>query len=195
MARVPVLGASVPQEGSRLSRAAGRWGLAAIGWGIEGQLADIPRCVMIVAPHTSNWDFVVGYLAKLALGLRVTFIAKHTLFRGPLGAFLRWVGGIPIDRSEAGGVVERAVALLRERAQLYLVVTPEGTRRKVERWKSGFYRIAQGADVPIIPVAFDYAARCVRLNPAFVLTGRYEADLQELQSWFSSAMARDPARY
>src|SRR5262249_13356070 len=195
MLRVPALGPSVPSRGNRFSRGLGRLGLRLLRWTIEGEIPNIPRCVIIVAPHTSNWDFVVGYFAKLALGLKVNFLAKHTLFRGLFGVFLRWAGGISVDRTEAGGVVRGAVSLFQRPGPLFLVVTPEGTRKKVERWKSGFYRIAQGASLPIFPIAFDYSVRAVRLNPPFTPTGDYDVDLAALQSYFSSRMAFYPDRY
>jgi 1-acyl-sn-glycerol-3-phosphate acyltransferase len=149
---------------------------------------------MIVAPHTSNWDFVVGMFAKWALGLRARFLAKHTVFRFPLGPFLRWWGGIPIRRHAAGGVVPDAVAAFREHEYLAMVITPEGTRSKAE-WKSGFYRIAHAAGVPIVPVAFDYPKRAIRFNPPFWPTGDYEKDLPALQAFFSRDMALRPENY
>ena len=192
---VPVLGASVPKRGNAFSRAVGRLGLALLAFRFEGSIPDIPRCVMIVAPHTSNWDFVVGLFAKVALGLRARFIAKHTLFRGPFGAVLRWLGGIPVDRSAHGGIVESAVGALRAADQLYLVITPEGTRKKTPAWKSGFHRIAVGAEVPILPVAFDYRKRAIVFQPLFQPSGDYEVDLTALRSGFEAAMAYRPENY
>jgi 1-acyl-sn-glycerol-3-phosphate acyltransferase len=195
MPAVPVLGASVPQRGNAFSRGVGRLGLAILRFHFEGAVPDVARLVMIVAPHTSNWDFVVGLFAKLALGLRARFIAKHTLFRGPFGSFLRWLGGIPVDRKAAGGVVESAIEILRTGDKVYLVLTPEGTRKKVPAWRSGFYRIAHGAGVPIFPVAFDYRKRAITFAPLFAPTGDYEADLPALRSHFDAAMAYRPENY
>jgi len=195
MRAIPVLGANVPQRGNALSRAIGRLGLTALRFHFEGSVPDVPRLVLIVAPHTSNWDFVVGLFAKLALGLRARFIAKHTLFRGPFGSFLRWLGGIPVDRRAAGGVVESAIDIIRAADKVYLVLTPEGTRKKVPAWRSGFYRIARGAGVPIFPVAFDYEKRAVVFEPLFEPTGDYEADLPLLRSNFQPAMAYRPENY
>jgi 1-acyl-sn-glycerol-3-phosphate acyltransferase len=192
---VPVLGPNVPKRGNAFSRAVGRLGLVLLRFRIEGHFPDIPRCVLIVAPHTSNWDFVVGLFAKLALGLRGRFIAKHTLFRGPFGWFLRWLGGIPVDRRAPGVIVESVVEALRAADRLYLVVTPEGTRKKAPAWKSGFYRIAHGAGVPILPVAFDYRKRAIIFEPLFEPSGDYEADLPLLRSGFEAAMAYRPENY
>ena len=192
---VPLLGPNVPKRGNAFSRAVGRLGLVLLRFRIEGPFPDIPRCVMIVAPHTSNWDFVVGLCAKLALGLRARFIAKHTLFRGPFGAALRWLGGMPVDRSAHGGIVESVVEALRAADRLYLVLTPEGTRRKTPAWKSGFHRIAVGAGVPILPVAFDYRKRAIVFQPLFQPSGDYEVDLTALRSGFDAAMAYRPENY
>lgn len=195
MPAIPTLGVNVPQRGNAFSRAIGRLGLVVMRFHLEGSVPDVPRVVLIVAPHTSNWDFLVGLFAKLALNLRARFIAKHTLFRGPFGSFLRWLGGIPVDRKAAGGVVENAIETLRGAEKLYLVLTPEGTRKKVPAWRSGFYRIALGAGVPILPVAFDYQKRAIRFEPLFEPTGDYDADLPALRSGFDAAMAYRPENY
>jgi len=195
MPAVPVLGPNVPQRGNAFSRAVGRLGLALLGFRFEGSVPDVSRLVMIVAPHTSNWDFLVGLFAKLALGLRARFIGKHTLFRGPFGSFLRWLGGIPVDRNAPGGIVESAIEALQTADKLYLVIAPEGTRKKVPAWRSGFYRIARGAGVPILPVAFDYRKRRVFFAPLVDPSGDYEADLPALRSCFEATMAYRPENY
>jgi 1-acyl-sn-glycerol-3-phosphate acyltransferase len=133
------------------------------GWRFSGQVPDIAKCVLIVAHHTSNWDFPAGLGAKWALGLRARFLGKDTLFRFPLGLFLEWLGGIPVDRSRGAPVVTSAVESMRKVSKMWLVITPEGTRSAVTRWKSGFYRIAREARVPILPVALDWGRREIRL--------------------------------
>ena len=185
-----------PQQAGAFVRALGRTALRLIGWRLEGEYPEhAARYVMIVAPHTSNWDVVVGMFAKFALGLHVRFLAKHTLFRWPLGVLLRWWGGFPIDRRATGGVVESAARAFRESEQFALTITPEGTRGKVDAWKSGFYRVAHAAGVPILPVAFDYSKRAVRFHPLFWPTGEYELDLPKLQACFSREMALRPENY
>jgi 1-acyl-sn-glycerol-3-phosphate acyltransferase len=193
--RVPELGPAVPRQGSAFTAALGRALLASGGWRIDGEMPDVAKAVIIVAPHTSNWDFVWGAAAKLALRLRVRFLGKHTLFDGPLAPLMRWLGGIPVDRRSPAGVVEQTLAAFTERRQLILAVAPEGTRRKVPAWKSGFYRIAVGARVPIVPVALDYRERAVVLGAAFEPTGDYDADLPRIQAFFTSEMARKPGQY
>jgi 1-acyl-sn-glycerol-3-phosphate acyltransferase len=173
----------------------GRLALAALDWRIEGAMPDVPRCVLIVAPHTSNWDFVVGLASLLALDLRLTWLGKRQIFRGPLGPLWRALGGVPVDRDAPGGLVEEAAAVLRAPRSAFVGIAPEGTRRKVERWKSGFWRIARASESPILPVAFDYRRRATVLGDVFTPTDDYEADLQELRSRFSAEMAKNPANY
>jgi len=192
--RVPVVGPSVPRRGNALSRGLGRLVLRGLGWRIEGEMPDLPRCVAIVAPHTSNWDFLVAFGALLALGLRGRFLGKDTLFRPPLGFLLGWAGGLPVDRARPEGVVEQAVAALRGEA-FFLGLAPEGTRRRVDRFKTGFHRIAAGAGVPVWPVSIDHRARVLGFHAPLWPTADLEADLARLQSHFDAAMARYPAEY
>jgi len=138
---------------------------------------------------------VVGIAAKLALGLRVGWLGKHTIFRWPFAGLLRRLGGIPVDREAAEGIVETAVARFRQERQLFLGLTPEGTRQRVERWKSGFHRIALGAGVPILPVRIDWARRAIVLAPLFTPTADYEADVAALQAGFTREMARYPQSF
>ncbi len=145
------------------------------GWRVEGTFPDVPRMVLIVAPHTSNWDFPTGVWVKLAMRMGGRFVGKHTLFRGPLGVFMRWLGGVPVDRTSAAGFVEETARVVRESERMTLVVAPEGTRKRSDKWKSGFYRIAVAAGVPIFPVGFDYRRKVIRFDPLFHPTGRLRA--------------------
>lgn len=168
------------------------------GWrleNIEGGFPDAPKFVMIVAPHTSNWDVPVGLMAKFALRLGCRFIAKHSIFWWPLGAVLRALGGVPVNRSEASDFVQQTVRIFSECEKLVLVITPEGTRSKVERWKSGFHRIARAAGVPVVLVSFDYSRKVVRLGPTFTASEDYERDLAAIQARITPEMARHPERY
>ncbi len=191
----PPLGPAVPSRGNWLSRGVGRAFLAAIGWRFIGEVPNLPRVVLVVAPHTSNWDFPVGIAAMLALGLDARWIGKDTLFRPPLGPLLRFLGGIPVDRSAPEGVVADAARRLRTEDRLFLTLSPEGTRRKVERWKTGFHRMARQAGVPVWPVAFDYSRKAVVLFPVFTPTDDVEADVRALRSLFTPAMARYPGQF
>ena len=178
------LGDSTPRRGNNLSAAAGRFFLGVFGWGFEGSIPKVSKAVIIVAPHTSNLDFFVGVAAMFALGLRVVFLGKHTLFAWPLGNLMRWLGGVPIDRREARGVVDETVALFAERERMILALAPEGTRDSVDRWKTGFYYVALESQVPIVPVAFDWERRVLRFGARFDPTGDIDGDLRNLEKFF-----------
>ncbi len=143
----------------------GRTLLRCLGWRMEGEFPDLPRVVVVLAPHSSNWDFVIGAAAVFALGLRVAFIGKHTLFTGLTGKFMRWLGGIPVDRAHPEGLVDTMVIEFARREKLWLVITPEGTRTHGAQFKSGFYRIARTVGVPIFPVYFNYRHKILGLLP------------------------------
>ena len=185
MSRVPVLGAEIPRRGSRILPPLGGALLALLGWRVEGAMPDLRKFVVAIAPHTSNWDFVIGLAAMFALDLRIAFLAKHTLFRGPFGAFMRWAGGIPVDRASPHGVVAESVAAFARVDRRVLVIAPEGTRRRVERFKPGFLHIARGAGVPVTLAALDYGARRVRLGPTFTPTADVEAELRKVEAHFA----------
>lgn len=162
-----------------------------MGWRIEGDIPDLPKMVLIVAPHSSNWDFIVGVAAKLALRLRVKYLGKDTLFRFPLGIVMRRLGGIPVDRSNANAVVQSIVREFEQRRQMLLAIAPEGTRARVDRWRTGFYHIARAAGVPIVPVAFNWETRVVQIQSPFSPAGDPEADIGALRSRFAAVRRRD----
>ena len=161
-------------------------------------MPNVPRAVVIVAPHTSNWDFAVGLVCGYAAGILSAwpygFLVKASLFRGPVGAVRRRLGGIPIDRRAPHGVVGQLTDILGRRERFLLVITPEGTRKRTAHWKSGFYHIAFGAGVPIVPVAFDYARRLCRIGGAILPSGNPEADLETFRSFYAGVTAKWPAR-
>ena len=175
----------MPARGSPVLRAFGRALLALLRWRIEGEMPDRPRFVIAVAPHTSNWDFVVGAAAMFALDLRLTFLGKHTLFVGPFAAVLRWMGGVPVDRSAPHGVVGEALAAFARSPRLVMAIAPEGTRRRVERFRTGFLHIARGAQVPVVLAALDYGARCVRIGPVIEVGPDIEAERERIESHFA----------
>ena len=181
----PNLGSAIPRRGSPAMRAVGRGVLRLMGWRVEGEVPDLPKFVIAVAPHTSNWDFVVGVAAMFALDLRLAFIGKHTLFRGPIAPLLRWMGGIPVDRSSAHGVVADSVEAFKRMERRILVVAPEGTRSRVAHFKSGFLHIARGAGVPVLLATLDYEARCVRFGPAFEPGEDIEEEVRKTEAFFA----------
>lgn len=192
---VPVLGDQLPRRGNAISSALARVAMRLAGWTFEGVVPNRPKLVFIVAPHTSNWDFVVGVVAMFALGLHVTFLGKDTLFRGPFGAAMRWLGGIPVYRHAPRNVVEQTVDLMRARDRVALGLSPEGTRRKLPQWRTGFHYVARGAGVPIVPVALDYSTRTIRLFALHEPAAGVEDDLATLGRLFHAGMARRPAQY
>jgi 1-acyl-sn-glycerol-3-phosphate acyltransferase len=186
------LPSQAPRRGNAFSRWLGRSLLRLGGWRVVGGFPDLPQYVVIIAPHTSNWDFFIGINVVFGLGLRASFLGKHVLFKGPFGALLRWMGGVPIDRRAAHGTVGEAVDAFRRRERFVLGVTPEGTRARVARWKTGFYHIACGANVPIVPVALDYAAREAQIGAPFYPTGDDEGDIACLQAHFAGVRGKNP---
>ena len=190
MTAVPPLGDALPQRGNRAARAFGRAVLALLGWGIEGEVPNVPKLVIAVAPHTSNWDFVVGIAAMFALDLRLTFLGKHTLFRGPFDSLMRWMGGIPVDRSGAHGVVGDSVRAFEGSQRLVLALAPEGTRKGAARFHTGFLHIAREAGVPVLLTSLDYAVRRVRLGPLFEPTADSEADRRRIEAHFAAVRGR-----
>lgn len=169
-----------------LWKAAGRAYLRFSGWRFEGAFPAEPKVVTIVAPHTSNWDFILGVAIVFAVELRSSWLGKHALFKFPFRRFLHWMGGIPVDRRASHGVVEDCAAAFRDAPALMLSLAPEGTRKGVSQWRTGFYHIALQAGVPIFPVGFDFSEHVVRLMPLFVPSGDLEADLPRIQALFST---------
>ena len=183
--RVPVLPDCLPSRGNLFSSIVSRALLSLGGWRIEGEFPPEPKTVAIVAPHTSNWDFIVGILAVFAIGIRVRFLAKHTLFKGPLGWLMRWFGGMPVNREAPQGLVPQVVEAIEKSERVFLAITPAGTRSSTKPWKSGFYHIAVAAKVPIMPVIFDGPSRAIRLLPTFAPSGDYDADLPKLLALYA----------
>lgn len=163
-----------------------------MGWRIEGQLPSLDKFVVIGAHHTSNWDFVLFIAAKFILRLNARWFGKHSIFRWPFGALMRYWGGIPIRRHLKLNTVEQAIEAFAEHRQFILVLSPEGTRRKVERWKSGFYHIACGAGVPIVPAALDFQHRRIVIGAPFQPTGNEEADLRQLLAFYRPYVPKNP---
>jgi 1-acyl-sn-glycerol-3-phosphate acyltransferase len=184
------IGELVPRRGNLFTRWLSATALRLAGWRAMGKLPNAPKFIIIGAPHTSNWDFVLVMLASIKLNVRISWMGKQSLFRGVQGKVLRWLGGIPIDRNAAGGVVRENVRAFDRAKQLVLCITPEGTRSDAEEWKSGFYRIAQEAGVPILLAAFDFRNRVVWLGPTLEISGDYAADLAHIQDHYRGIRGR-----
>lgn len=169
---------------NRFGRWFGRTLLRLGGWRMVGQFPDLPRVVLIGAPHSSNWDGVWGFAAKLALGLDIKILGKHQLFWWPMGSILRRLGVIAVDRSAAHGVVEQAASLIAQAEQFWFGLAPEGTRKPVERWKPGFWKIAKAAGVPVLPAYFHYPDKIIGIGPVFELTDDMMGDIGRIRAWY-----------
>jgi 1-acyl-sn-glycerol-3-phosphate acyltransferase len=159
------LGPSLPRGGNRGTKALGRWLLRMIGWRIEGEFPDQPKLIVAVVPHSSNIDWLLSIGVIWGLGLKASYLVKHSAFVFPLGPILRRLGGIPVDRSAAHGLVAQLSARFNALPALVLGITPEGTRGGTRQMKPGFALIAQAANVPVLPTILNYATRTIRFNP------------------------------
>ena len=165
------------------------------GWRVVVEAPDLSKFVFVGAPHTSNLDFFITALTLATLGIDGHFVMKHTPFVGPIGWFLRWFGGIPLDRDRTRDFVTQMVDEFEGRDKFLLAIMPEGTRGKdteAKGWRSGFYYIAKGAGVPLVLVIFDYANRRMRVGPTIFPGESYEADLQLVQSFFVGVEGKNP---
>lgn len=159
--------------------------LRTAGWEFEGPVPDVPKCVALGVPHTSNWDGVLMLAGAASVGLEMSFMIKDDWLRGPMGPIMRKLGAVGIDRSKANNVVDGMVAELRRRDRLWLVIPPEGTRSRAEYWKSGFYHIARGADVPVVPGYMDYKRKRIGLGAPIHLTGDVGADMDRIRRFYA----------
>lgn len=181
---------ALPTRGNRLSYALGWFCLKRFGgWVIIGTLPDIKKGVIVIAPHTSNWDFFIGMFAMLALKVRLSFLGKHQIFVFPVKRILLKLGGIPVDRRSAHGVVPEMVQVFKRSEQLVLALAPEGTRSKVAQWRQGFLHIAKAAKVPVIPVAFDFFYREIRIG-APIQVETTQVALKAVQAFTAQAQGK-----
>ncbi len=163
------------------------------GWSVKGSMpANIKKWVIIVAPHTSNWDFLVGLAARSILRLKAKYLAKKELFAFPFGWVFRALGGYPVDRSKNTNFVDAVVDIFNANDTFSIAITPEGTRSYVSKWKTGFYYIALKANIPIVMVAFDYANRQVLVEPPFYPTGDAERDIEYMKNYYRKIEGKNP---
>lgn len=170
------------------------WILKLWGWKITGRYPrELSKVVVAVAPHTSNWDFPVGVLVNSAGKYNANYVGKHTIFRWPFGILFRWLGGIPVDRSKSHNFVAATAEAFRREPRFHLVMAPEGTRKKVEKFKTGFYHIARLAGVPICLCTFNWAKKEVHFDPQiFYPTGNEEADIAYIWNYFKGIPGANP---
>lgn len=182
--RFDIVPASYERRGGVVSRALGRMLMRVSGWRFEGGLPDVPKIVIAVAPHTTNWDFVIGVVVLWALDIKISFLGKHTLFRGVFGKWMRSIGGIPVDRNSTHGVVGDVVEAFARADRMVLALTPEGTRQLDRGFKKGFLHIAHGAGVPVLLAYFDFSRKVVGFGPLFTTSGDVERDLASVLNFY-----------
>jgi 1-acyl-sn-glycerol-3-phosphate acyltransferase len=164
------------------------------GWKTNGQMPHFKKYIIAVAPHTSNWDFLVGVGARSALRIRkAQFLGKSQLFKPPFGWFFRSLGGHPVDRTSKQDMVEQVVEIFNRHHEFILAMAPEGTRKKVEKLRTGFYYIAKGAHVPIVPVGFDFEKKEVVVGPTLYPSDNFEEDMRQFLAFYRTIHARNPA--
>lgn len=179
----------------RVTRVLGRAFLFAYRWEVEEKLPDVPRAVVVAAPHTSNWDLPLAIATAWALGFDYRWMGKHTLFRFPFGPLMRALGGIPVDRRANHNAVAAAIELLEKNETLMLLIQPEGTRGRAKRWKTGFYHTAVGADVPIVLGFLDFGRRRSGLGPVLRPTGDIDADFVAIREFYKDIVPKFPELY
>lgn len=167
--------------------------LRMLGWTLRGVRPVAPKYMICLAPHTSNWDWLLFVLASRALDLPAPrFVAKHSIFRGPLGPIMRGLGGIPVDRTRSQNFVDQVVAAYAAADVMVIGITPEGTRKRTEYWRSGFYSIAIEAGIPIAMGYIDYPRREIGLTPPFAPSGNIDADFVRIRAFFAGVQGRFP---
>jgi 1-acyl-sn-glycerol-3-phosphate acyltransferase len=172
-----------------------RWLLHLLGWKVEGMRPEFDRYVLIAAPHTTNWDFPLMLAFAAAFDINVTWMAKHNLFRPPMGWAMRALGGMPIVRHQNTNVVASMLDAFKTQSHLVLVVPTEGTREKAEYWKSGFYHIARQARVPIVPSFLDWGNKRGGFGPALQTTDNVKKDMQYFRDFYSGMKGKFPENF
>jgi 1-acyl-sn-glycerol-3-phosphate acyltransferase len=180
--------AARPSLARRLARAL----LRSFGWSTVLVAPPAPKGIIVVYPHTSNWDFIIGVLFKFSVGLPAHWMGKHTLFRWPVRRLMLALGGIPINRSKARGFVEVLLEEFARHDWMWLAVAPEGTRSPIDHWKSGFYRIAVAGNLPVGLGYIDYATRTVGIDTYLTMTGDTEGDFARIRAFYSDKQGRYP---
>lgn len=180
----PELPPLVPQRGTSYSRALCKKLFLSQGWKVIGEIPNLPKAVTIISPHTSNIDGWYGFLAIGGLGLKITVLGKDTLFKPPFKPLLNWAGLIPVHRDSTNGLTEQVVAEIQKCDRIWVGMAPEGTRKKAEKMKSGFYHIAHAAGIPIVMFSFDYDHKTIYCLGAFTPTGHYQQDLEKIMGFY-----------
>ena len=189
------LGDKVPRRGGSIAPPIARHLFKLLGWKAVGEIPNVPKAVFLALPHTSNFDGVYAIPLILGLDLDINIMGKDSLFKYPiLARFFKWAGVIPINRSKKGSVLQASIDRLKSSESLYLGLAPEGTRDYTDKWKTGFYYIADGAQVPLVPVAMDYKTKEVRFLKPVYTTGDYEKDLVKILEQYKGVVPKYPEK-
>ncbi len=169
--------------------------LKIFGWKTDLAVNIPDKCVLVGAPHTSNWDFPLAILAMSAMGIKFNWVAKHTLFRWPMGSFMQLLGGIPLDRRSGGaGFAIKAVETFQVLDRFVLAIAPEGTRHKTDNWKAGFYKIATKSSVPIALGYIDYRKKKIGIGRIFMPTGDKDKDFNQVENFYADKSGKYPEK-
>ncbi len=167
-----------------------------MGWKIENDFPkDIKKYIIIAAPHTSNMDFPIGILTRFAKGVDVKFIGKHTLFKPPFGFIFRALGGTPVDRNKNTNMVQAIIDIFSEKEEFIFALSPEGTRKRTKKWKTGFYHVAKGSHVPIVMVALDFGNKKVIIDQPYFLSGNQQTDFQHFHDFYKDIKGKNPDQF
>jgi 1-acyl-sn-glycerol-3-phosphate acyltransferase len=183
-----------PVGGNRFAAWLGKTLMSVTGWKLVGDLPQYSKMVLAVAPHTSNWDFFLGVAVLFRLRIKIRFLGKHSIFVPVAKQFLEAIGGIPVKRSSAHGVVGQVVDEFNANEKMILAVAPEGTRSAIFPWKTGFLAIAHKANVPVVLIGFDFKEKCVRFGPVLVSEGDFDQDMQKVYAYYETVPAKYPKK-
>ncbi len=191
-----IIGEQVPKRNSFTLRAIGRISARLFGgWQAVGEIPNYPKMIVVIGPHTSNWDYPIAMSVVLKLGLKISYFGKDSLFKPPFGKLFTLLGGIPVKRDEAQGVVEQTRLVFKERDQLLLAMAPEGTRSRVSKLRTGFQQIARASDVPILLVAFDYKNKHLVFSHTFKASDDQSADINKVVTFFDAYPCKKPENW
>lgn len=167
-----------------------------LGWKIINDFPHhIDKYIIIAGPHTSNWDFPLAVTVKFAKNLKVRFIGKHTLFKPPYGFIFRALGGQPVNRSKSTNMVDSIIEVFNTQEKFVFAISPEGTRKRVSKWKTGFYHVAMGANVPIVMTTLDFGRKQVLIDEPYVLTGDMKTDFKHFHDFFKGVQGKNPEQF
>lgn len=169
--------------------------LRIVGWDVSITAPNYPKCIICVAPHTSNWDFILGKLAYLSVGRNAGFLMKEAWFFFPMGLFFKSIGGVPVPKKKGTSLVDAIIHKFNNSDKLCIAITPEGTRSKVSQWRSGLFHIAKGANVPILLGKFDFKNKKIFVDDEFSMTGDVEHDMKALKNYYKGANACYPEKF